>query len=502
VVKKYLFLEYALCPDTEDALKRLNRKGNGMKLLKHINIKNLLFMFSITLLGLYAQGVKSQQIITSPEEAHKIAKEAFIFAYPMLYGYKTMVAQTQDPLDPGFIGGFGRYRHYTRLNTPEDKDINAPNNDTPYSWAWLDLRAEPWVLSLPEVSGERYYTQQWFDLYTHNFAYTGARATGFGEGSYLFAGPEWNGEVPASIKKVFRSESEFIGTLTRTELKGESDVENMLAIQHKYVLQPLSEFAGQKPPVPAAEIAWPAWNESRALSGEFIAYLNFLLQFTQPHPSEKELLKRFEKIGIKAGAPFDIKSLPRDIQQALTDGVEQGLKEIEEVMPTLTNSGEVYGSREQLKNNYLYRAAGAFAGIYANSVEEAFYSQWSLDSSGQPLDGKHKYVIHFEKKDLPNVKFFWSVTLFDLPGRYLVANPIDRYSLGPRTDGIRYNDDGSLTVYVQHEQPKGDKYTNWLPAPDGPFFVTLRCYGPDDVMINGEYKLPKMKLQTNSKILR
>ena len=412
----------------------------------------------------------------------------------MLYGYKTMVSQTQDPLDPGYIGGFGRYRHYTRLNTPEDKDINAPNNDTPYSWAWLDLRAEPWVLSLPKIPEDRYFNQQWFDLYTHNFAYTGARATGFEAGSYLFVGPHWQGEKPASIKKVFRSESEIIGTLTRTELKGEEDVENMLAIQHQYVLQPLSEFAGQRAPMSAPEIHWPGWNEQRALSAEFIGYLNFLLQFTSPHPSEKDLLKRFEKIGVKGGQPFDLKSLPRDIQQALEEGAQDGLKAIKEVMPTLTNSGEVYGSREQLKNNYLYRAGGAFAGIYANSVEEAFYSQWSVDSDGKPLNGKNKYVIHFDKKDLPKVKFFWSVTLFDVPGRYLVANPIDRYSIGPRTEGIKYNDDGSLDVFIQHDKPDGSKASNWLPAPDGPFFVTLRCYGPDEVMIKGEYKLPPMQL--------
>lgn len=344
----------------------------------------LLAALAIGLAGSSTAPVQAQSITASPDEVREIAKDAFIYAYPMLYGYKTMVAQTQDPLDPGYIGGFGKYRHYTRLNTPEDKDINAPNNDTPYSWAWLDLRSEPWVLTLPKVSEDRYFTMQWFDLYTHNFAYTGARATGFEAGSYLFAGPNWDGPVPAAINKVFHSETEFVGTLTRTELKGEDDVENMLAVQHSYVLQPLSEFAGQRPPMPAPDLPWPAWNEARALSADFIPYLNFLLSFTNPHPSETELLASFEKIGVKAGQPFDLKSLPRDIQQALADGVQDGLKDIEEVMPTLTNSGEVYGSREQLQNNFLYRAAGAYAGIYANSVEEAFYSQWSMDAEGTP----------------------------------------------------------------------------------------------------------------------
>lgn len=430
---------------------------------------------------------------TSVADAQSIAKEAFIYAYPMLYGYKTMQEQTQDPFNGGYIGGFGQFRHYSKPSTPDDKDIVSPNNDTPYSWAWLDLRAEPWVLSVPAVPQDRYYVLQWFDLYTHNFAYVGVRSTGFDKGSYLFAGPHWDGEVPDGINKVFRSEGEFIGTLTRTSLDGPEDVPSVRAIQRQYVLQPLSEFAGGRAAMPAAELHFPPWNEEHALSPNFISYLNFLLQFTEPHPSEQELLARFADIGIGPGRTFDLAQLSEEMREALHSGVKEGLLEIETQGPKQRDSSILFGARQQLDNNYLNRAMGAYLGIYANSVEEAFYSQWTVDQEGKPLDGNNEYEIHFPEGNLPPVKFFWSVTMYDLPDRFLVANELDRYSIGDRTDGLKYGDDGSLTLYIQHEAPEGDKRSNWLPAPAGPFFMASRFYGPGEPMIDGSYNIPQCK---------
>ena len=184
----------------------------------------------------------------TPDEARAIAKEAFIYAYAPVQGYQTLYNQTQNVEFPGYVGGFGRFRHYARVATPADKDIVSPNNDTPYSWAWLDLRREPYVFKAPAVPQDRYNVFQWFDLYTHNFAYVGVRATSFEAGNYLFAGPSWQGEVPPGITKVFHSETDIIGTLTRTSLDGEADVPNVRALQQHYVLMPLSEFAGLNRP--------------------------------------------------------------------------------------------------------------------------------------------------------------------------------------------------------------------------------------------------------------
>ena len=225
----------------------------------------------------------------SPAEAKAIAADAYLYAYPMLYNYKTLFQQTADPSFPGYIGGFNRYRHYSRGFTPADKDIVTPSNDTPYSWAWLDLRAEPMVVSVP-ASPDRYYVLQWFDLYTHNFAYIGSRATGTEAGDYLFVGPGWNGETPKGIKKVFRSETQFIGTLTRTSWTGAEDRDGLVAMQRQYRIRPLSEYTGSKPPEPAPAYQFPAWDEARANSIGFIDYLNFILQFTPPVASEKATL--------------------------------------------------------------------------------------------------------------------------------------------------------------------------------------------------------------------
>lgn len=148
------------------------------------------------------------------------------------------------------MGGFNRFRHYSRSAAPADTDIVTPNNDTPYSWTWLDLRAEPIVLKLPAVPAPRYYVNQWVDLYTHNFAYTGVRSTGRGAGTYLFAGPRWQGSVPKGITKVFRAETDFVGSLTRTQLNGPGDIPALQALQAKYQLIPLSSFEGTKPPSP------------------------------------------------------------------------------------------------------------------------------------------------------------------------------------------------------------------------------------------------------------
>ncbi len=159
-----------------------------------------------------------------------IAKDAYVYSYAMMESYQTWRAQTVDKTANGYVGGFNVFRHYSEPFTPDNKDIVTPNNDTPYSWAWLDLRAEPMVVSVPAVPKDRYYVMQWIDLFTQNFAYIGVRLTGFGAGNYMIAGPKWKGRKPAGIKQVFKAESDIVGTLTRTALQGPEDVPNVKAI--------------------------------------------------------------------------------------------------------------------------------------------------------------------------------------------------------------------------------------------------------------------------------
>jgi len=401
-----------------------------------------------------------------------------------------------DPSFPGYIGGFNRYRHYSRGFAPADKDIVTPSNDTPYSWAWLDLRAEPIVVSVP-ASPDRYYVLQWFDLYTHNFAYIGSRATGTDAGDYLFVGLGWNGEVPNGIKHVFHSETQFIGTLTRTAWTGPEDHDGLVAMEQQYRIRALSEYTGGKPPEPAPTYQFPAWDDARANSIGFIEYLNSLLQFAPPVASEKEMLDRFDKIGIGPGRAFDAVALDPQIRQAIQDGIKEGGEQLQAAIAKTTSSVELFGTREFLGQDYVMkRAVGAAMGIYGNSKEEAYYTAYAVDNDKKPLDGSKSYVLHFSKDQVPSVKFFWSMTMYNLPQRLLVENSLNRYAIGSRTPGLKTNPDGSIDIYLQSNSPGPQKESNWLPSPpSGPYYMILRMYGPQGTLTDGSWFAPQPALQ-------
>ena len=432
----------------------------------------------------------------TPAEAKAIAEEAWLYAYAPLQGYQTFWNQTQNKAFPGYVGGFNRFRHYSRSATPADTDIVTPNNDTPYSWAWLDLRAEPIVLKLPSVPAPRYYVNQWFDLYTHNFAYTGVRATGRGAGTYLFAGPNWQGTVPKGITKVFRAETDFVGTLTRTQLNGPNDIPALQALQATYQLILLSRFTGTKPPRPAPPVNWPAWDPAKAEGIGFIGYLNALLPFMPTVSSERATMARFSRIGIGPGRPFDPNRLDPATQSAIEAGVAMASANLRSKALAQSSSKGFFGTREELGSDYLtYRAMGAMLGIYGNSSAEALYASQQTGPDGKLLDGRRQWVLRFPAGQLPPVSEFWSITMYSLPQRLLVANPIDRYSIGDRTQGLKLGADGSLEIYLQHENPGPDKVSNWLPAPAGPFFFVGRLYGPSAAALSGEWQLPALQEQ-------
>ncbi len=429
----------------------------------------------------------------TPAEARAIAKEAWLYAYAPIQGYQTLYNQTQNKDFPGYVGGFNRFRHYARSATPADKDIVTPNNDTPYSWAWLDLRAEPLVLSLPAVPAPRYYVNQWFDLYTHNFAYTGVRATGREAGTYLFVGPRWKGAVPKGMTKVFRAETEFVGTLTRTQLAAPDDLPAMQAVQAQYKLTPLSQFTGKPTPQPAPTVAWPVWDAKEAEGIGFIAYLNALLPFMPTVPSEKATFARFAKIGIGPGKPFDPDKLDPATRSAIEQGIADASKELREKALAQSSSKGFFGTRSELGTDYImYRSMGAMLGIYGNSTEEAVYASQQTGPDGKVLDGSRHWVLRFEPGQLPPVNEFWSITMYNLPERLLVENPINRYSVGDRTAGLKQGPDGSLEIYIQSDNPGPDKASNWLPAPKGPFFFVARFYGPKQAAMDGTWKLPPL----------
>jgi len=255
----------------------------------------------------------------TPAEARVIARDAYIFAYPLAMQYHTMYVQAIDSNSKEYVGGFGKYRHYG-ISTPDNKDIVTPNNDTPYSWAHVDLRAEPWVLSLPQTDG-RYFTTQWMDLWHFIVDNPGSVLDGSEGGNFLLAAPGWKGEVPKGIKRIVRGESDFMGTLTRTQLKGIDDLPAMQKTQQGYKLQPLSAFLGQKPSAPAPEIEWPMWTEKVDRTADIFRYVNFMLPYTTPNVLDRPILERIAKIGIGPGKPWNLAEMKPEIRRAIEEGV-------------------------------------------------------------------------------------------------------------------------------------------------------------------------------------
>lgn len=426
-------------------------------------------------------------------EAKAIAGEAWAWGLAPVILYETMYTQALDASSPSYVGGFNVFRHYDRLFTSDDRDIRTPNNDTPYSWAWLDLRAEPVVFSAPVVA-DRYFVNQWVDLYTHNFAYTGTRTTGTTGGRWLFAGPGWQGEVPAGISGVFRAETDIVMTLTRTGVDGADDIAAMKAVQAGYRLTPLSAFAGTPAPAAAPVLDWPAWDKAKAEGLGFITYLNALMRCMPAVDSEREMLARFARIGIGAGLPFDEAALSPEIRAAMEAGVAEARRDFEARAVTETESMNVFGSRNELGSDYIYRRnVGAALGVLGNTKEEAIYLGYQTEPDGTVLDGRKRWRVRFAPGAWPPVDLFWSLTMYALPDRNLVANPIGRYSIGDRTPGLKPDADGGLSLWLQTENPGPERESNWLPTPDGPMFLIARLYGPKREALEKTWTLPPLE---------
>ncbi len=433
-------------------------------------------------------------------EARAIAKDAYIYGFPIVDSYRIQHAYFVDPKNPEYKGTWNEVHSTARVYTPDDKAIQTPNSDTPYSSVGYDLRAEPLVFTVPKIEKNRYYSLQFIDLYTHNFAYVGSRATGNEGGNFLLAGPNWSGETPEGIKAVIRSETELGSVLYRTQLFGPSDLENVKKIQAGYKVQPLSAFLGQPapPPAPAIDFARPLTAEKERTSPEFFEVLNFVLRYAPTVPSEVDLMQRFGKLGIGPGGTFDADALPPETLQAVKDGMADAWKDLEVMHRKLdtgeVSSGELFGTREFLKNNYLNRMMGAVGGIYGNSRDEAIYPSLAVDSTGAGLDGANKYIVRFAPGQLPPVNAFWSVTMYERPANLLVANPINRYLINsPMLPSLKKDADGGITLHVQHESPGKERESNWLPSPKGPFLMAMRLYLPKPEALDGTWKAPTVE---------
>jgi hypothetical protein len=433
-----------------------------------------------------------------------MARDAYVYGFPLVDNYRILHSYFVDRDQPEFRAPWNQIHSTARVFTPDDKAVQTPNADTPYTTLAADLRAEPLVVTLPPVDPNRYVSAQFIDLYTFNFAYAGSRSTGNGGGRFLLAGPGWHGGTGglAGCVEVIRCETELALVLFRTQLFSPADIANVRAVQAGYAVEPLSTFLGRPAPPapPRIDFVKPLTATEERTKLEFFDVLNFVLRFCPTAVSERALRERFAEMGVGPGLTFDPAALAPDVRKAVVDGVADAWKlfaefKSEQLDTGRVASGDCFGTRAFLANNYLRRMSAAVLGIYGNSKEEAMYPAYFIDAAGQKLDATNRrYALRFAPGRLPPVRAFWSVTLYELPSSLLSPNPLGRYLINSAMlpDLVR-DADGGLTLLIQHTSPGPAREPNWLPAPRGPFFCVLRLYWPDTSALDGTWKQPPMQ---------
>jgi hypothetical protein len=425
--------------------------------------------------------------ITAPsiEKTKAIAEEAFVYGLPIVMNYAIMNEFVIDKNSGQYKAPFNEIMNEARVFTYKDTAVVTPNSDTPYSMVWLDLRAEPMVISVPEVPKERYYSVQLIDGNAYNYGYIGSRSTGTEPGSYLIVGPDWQGETPEGINKVFYSTTPFGLTIIRTQLINPEDMPNVVKVQAGYKVQPLSAFLNQPtPPAPPEINFFPA--TTAGIKENFYEYLEAALQFVPVTPEDKEIRAKLATIGIGPGKTFEFKDLSMEHKAAILLAMKEGDDKVDKFLTSGMKEvngwkiGSVFGDRTFYNGDWLLRAAAAKGGIYGNDAVEAVYPMLRSDSTGETLDGsKHNYTLTFPPGQLPPVNAFWSVTMYDGKTQLLIENPLNRYLINsPMLPDMQKNEDGSLTLYIQKDSPGKEKESNWLPAPNGPIYLVMRLYWP------------------------
>jgi hypothetical protein len=399
--------------------------------------------------------------------AKDIAEAGYIFGLPIVMNYGVMYEFVIDRNSGQFKAPFNQINNAANVFTYKDTAVPTPNSDTPYSLLWLDLRAEPMVISVPAVERNRYYSVQLCDSSTYNYGYIGARTTGSEAGDYLVVGPDWNGETPPGIKKVFRSGSQHSIAIFRTQLFDAADLDNVKKVQAGYVGQPLSAYLKQPAPHAPAAVDYPKINKDLAKKN-FFEFLDFSLQFIPAAPNEADIRAKLASIGVGPGKTFSFKDLPLKQKLEIALGLEQGKKKVDAAVAsagTIINGWNVSGAPgdgAHFNGDWLLRAVAAQAGIYGNSPEEATYPYTRNDSTGKELSGAHNYTITFAADQLPPVNAFWSVTMYDGKNQLLVKNPIDRYLINaPMVVQMKRGADGSLILYIQNKSPGPEREANW-----------------------------------------
>ncbi|MFY9933693.1 MAG: DUF1254 domain-containing protein [Streptosporangiaceae bacterium] len=432
--------------------------------------------------------------------AHEIGVEAYVFLYPLVLMDVTRRQMTNveagKQVGRGPMGAFTHARQYPGADF---RDVVRPNFDTLYSVAWLDVRPEPVIVSAPDT-GSRYYMLPMLDMWTDVFATPGTRTSGNAAQDFAVVPVGWTGQLPAGVRRI-ETPTPMLWIIGRIKTDGPADYDAVHQIQDALRITPLSSWGQPPAPVPvvidpSVDMTTPPLDQVNAMSAaEFFGYAAELLKVHPPHPTDWSALARLRRIGIEAGESFDAGALDALVMEALSPGPGDAQQILRSRLPGLAKI--VSGWQSNLDTMgvygdfYVKRTIVAMVGLGANQPEDAVYPLLLADADGKPLDGGSRYVLHFAADSLPPVDGFWSVTMYDGQG-FQVANQISRFAIGDRDD-LRFNPDGSLDLYLQHDSPGGDKEANWLPAPEGPLGVTMRLYSPRPAVLDGSWVPPPVQ---------
>lgn len=435
-------------------------------------------------------------------DAGRVGREVYTYLYPLVTMEMTRRQMTNSA--PGQRPGRGpmnQFVHVRAFPTADFRVVVRPNFDTLYSSAWLDLSGGPLVVSAPDTAG-RYYQLPMYDMWTDAFAAPGWRTSGTEEAHWALLPPGWTGELPDGVRPI-HAPTPTVWIIGRTKTDGPADYEAVHAVQDGFRITSLSTWPKQAPlspfvADPTVDDETEPLHQVNAMSAvDFFTLGAELLATHPPHITDFSLVERARHIGVVPGQSFDPSTLDAATMSALQSVPADVVRHLEAMMPTMarvangwvmnTDSMGVYG------NFYLKRAIVTMAGLGANQAEDAIYPLQMVADDGHPADGSKNYVVHFAAGALPPVDAFWSITMYDNDG-FQIDNPIDRYAIGDR-DPLSFGADGSLDIWVQHDNPGQDRAANWLPAPAGGFSLCLRLYAPHPEALDGRWNPPPLAVR-------
>jgi hypothetical protein len=433
-------------------------------------------------------------------ERDRIAREGYLYFVPLVLMELTRRQSTNVELGRKVgRGPMNAMVHARSFPPAEFRTVVRPNFDTLYSSAWVDVRTEPFIISVPAIN-DRFFMLPMYDMWTEVFASPGTRTNGSSAFRCALCLPSWRGELPSDVVRI-DAPTPIVWIIGRTETRGVDDYSYIHSFQDELTMLPLSVFNGAVGTNESAvdsqiDMKTPPMQQVLSLSApEFFALASELVTIHPPHPTDWNMLARLERIGFVVGERYDVAAQSAQIQASLEKASHGARREMGQRLSTmvpfkngwmtLLDTMGVWG------NFYLKRAMVAMTGLGANPPEESIYPSLQFDDHGETPNGKFRYRLHIASDALPPVRAFWSATVYD-PTGFQVANELNRFALGDRDD-LSYNSDGSLDLFFQHEPPAKEHVANWLPTPDGPFTITMRLYLPEDNVFDGTWQPPPLE---------